>query len=150
MCSCSLCSGDLPEDNWSGPVQLFYKTTKHVSLSIKLSQYLSPTPPPISTHHPLYPPPPHPLRVDTLVILTSFVLLILEAVSPAHSVLVVFRPVKFIRLLRLKRRYRDIINTLYVLSRRLISVGLLLFVVYYTFAIIGMEFLSNSVFEGCW
>ncbi len=147
MCSCSVCSGDLPENIWTGPVQLLQKTTKHVNLFIKLSQYLSPTPPPISTHHPLYSPP---LRLDTLMILTSFVLLILEAVSPAHSVLVVFRPIKFIRLLCLKRRYRDIINTLYVLSRRLISVGLLLFVVYYAFAIIGMEFLSNSVFEGCW
>ncbi len=92
----------------------------------------------------------HPLRLDTLVILTSFVLLIVEAVSPAYSMLAVFRPVKFIRLLRLKRRYRDIINTLYVLSRRLISVGLLLLVVYYAFAIIGMEFLSEKVFEGCW
>ncbi len=84
------------------------------------------------------------------MILTSFVLLILEAVSPAHSVLAVFRPVKFIRLLHLKRRYREIINTLYVLSRRLITVGLLILVVYYAFAIIGMEFLSDTVFEGCW
>ncbi|XP_064391757.1 two pore channel protein 1-like isoform X2 [Halichondria panicea] len=87
--------------------------------------------------------------VDFLVILTSFVLLILEAVSPAHSVLAVFRPVKFIRLLHLKRRYHGISKILYSLSQRLISVGLLLLIVYYAFAIIGMEFFSEAVFEGC-
>ncbi len=77
-------------------------------------------------------------------------LLILEAVSPAYSGLAVFRPVKFIRLLYLKRRYRDISKTLYSLSRRLISVGLILLVVYYAFAIIGMEFFNEAVSEGCW
>ena len=91
------------------------------------------------------------------------------------------------RLLRLKRRYRDIINTLLVLTPRLIrfasllilvtylsavililililplllllllllllpcSVGLLLVVIYYIFAVIGLEFLGHKVQVMCW
>ncbi len=134
-CSCSLLRGDLPEDIWSGPVQLLQKTTKLVSQWMLLATTILII---------------HPLSVDALVILTSFVLLIVEAVSPAYSFLAVFRPVKFIRLLHLKRRYREISKTLYSLSERLVSVGLLLFVIFYAFAIIGMEFFSKAVFEGCW
>ena len=91
-----------------------------------------------------------PSSVDGLIILTSFVLLIVEASSPAYSFLAVFRPIKFFRLLRLKRRYRDIMRTLVVLSYRLFSVGILLIVIYYSFAIIGMEFFHDTVKENCW
>ena len=90
------------------------------------------------------------LSFDFLIVFTSFFLLIVEASSPAYSVVVVFRPIKFIRLLRLKRRYRDIMNTLVVLSQRLISVGILLVIIYYFFSIIGMEFFHDAVKQNCW
>ena len=54
------------------------------------------------------------------------------------------------RLLRLKHRYRNIMNTLVVLVSRLVSMALLLVVVYYFFAIIGIESFREKVFEGCW
>ena len=54
------------------------------------------------------------------------------------------------RLLRLKRRHRDITDTLIVLVPRLISVAILLVVVYYFFSIIGIETLNGVVTEGCW
>ena len=54
------------------------------------------------------------------------------------------------RLLRLKRRHRDIMDTLVVLIPRLVSVGILLVVVYYFFAIIGIETLHDRVVAGCW
>ena len=89
-------------------------------------------------------------RVDGLVILTSFILLIVEATDPAYSYLAVFRPIKFFRILRLKKRFRDIMSTLALLSYRIFSAFVLLFVIYYAFAIIGMEFLKYAVKEDCW
>ena len=41
-------------------------------------------------------------------------------------------------------------DTLVVLVPRLISVALLLVVIYYFFAIIGIETLRGRVTEGCW
>ena len=54
------------------------------------------------------------------------------------------------RLLRLKRRHRDIMDTLAVLIPRLVSIGVLLVVIYYFFAIIGIETLHDRVMAGCW
>ena len=54
------------------------------------------------------------------------------------------------RVLRLKRRYRDIANTTVALIPRLANVALLLVVVYYFFAIIGIETLNGRVYRGCW
>ena len=70
------------------------------------------------------------------------------------------------RLLRLRKRYYDIMNTVFVLGHRLLryisvylsisqytlsySVLLLLFVIYYFFAIIGMEIFQGKVYVGCW
>ena len=54
------------------------------------------------------------------------------------------------RLLRLKRRHRDIMDTIIDLVPRLISVALLVVVIYYVFAIIGIETLHDLVYPGCW
>lgn len=85
---------------------------------------------------------------DFIVILGSSIGLFLE-LDPSYHFLAAIRPIKLIRLLRLKRRYRDIINTLLVLTPRLISVGLLLVVIYYIFAIIGLEFFEGKVGPMC-
>ena len=53
------------------------------------------------------------------------------------------------RLVRLKGRYRDIMNTIIELTPRLLSVMLLLVIIYYAFAITGMEFLFDKVHQGC-
>jgi hypothetical protein len=41
-------------------------------------------------------------------------------------------------------------DTLAVLIPRLVSIGVLLVVVYYFFAIIGIETLHDRVMAGCW
>lgn len=86
---------------------------------------------------------------DFIVILVSLVCLCLESSDALFPVVVCFRPLKLIRLLKLKRRYRDIMNTLLVLTPRLLSVGLLLLVIYYFFAVMGMEFFAHDVYPGC-
>ena len=56
----------------------------------------------------------------------------------------------YCRLLRLKRRYRDIMSTIVYLAPKMLIVAVFLGIVYYFFAIIGVEFLSGKVFKGCW
>ncbi|XP_019852736.1 PREDICTED: two pore calcium channel protein 1-like isoform X2 [Amphimedon queenslandica] len=92
-------------------------------------------------------------RFDFIIILLSVIFLIIEAdAGPSHKALrylIVFRPIKFLRLLRLRRRYYDIMNTVFVLGHRLLSVLLLIFVIFYFYAIIGMEVFAGKVFVGC-
>ena len=52
-------------------------------------------------------------------------------------------------LIRLKRRYRELMNTMAFLAPRLVSFLVLIFIIYYCFAIIGMEFLFQKVEQGC-
>lgn len=54
------------------------------------------------------------------------------------------------RVLRLKRRYRDIGSTTIVLLPKLANMVVLLFVVYYFYAIVGIEAFNGGVFKGCW
>lgn len=54
------------------------------------------------------------------------------------------------RVLRLKRRFRDIGSTTIALLPRLANITVLLIVVYYFFAIIGIECLNGTVYRGCW
>ena len=53
------------------------------------------------------------------------------------------------RLIRLKRYYRDIMNTMVALAPRLLSIFILILIIYYSFAIIGLEFFSFKVSRGC-
>lgn len=53
------------------------------------------------------------------------------------------------RLIRLKRRYRDLMNTMLALTPRLLSVFFLICIIYYAFSIVGMEFLYDRVRQGC-
>ena len=54
------------------------------------------------------------------------------------------------RVLRLKRRFSDITTTTIELLPRLTNIALLIVVVYYFFAIIGIECLNGRVYRGCW
>ncbi|CAI8036243.1 Two pore calcium channel protein 1, partial [Geodia barretti] len=88
---------------------------------------------------------------DFVVITISLIAACLE-LHPLYHSLAVVRPIKLIRIIRLKKRYRDIMNTMVVLTLRLISVSnvsLLLIVIFYFFAIVGMEAFQYQVTEGC-
>ena len=58
--------------------------------------------------------------------------------------------IEFPRVLRLKRRFRDIGSTTIVLLPRLANIVILLICIYYFFAIIGIELLNGTVYRGCW
>ena len=53
------------------------------------------------------------------------------------------------RLFKIKRRYRDVLGTLFVLFQRLMSLVIVIVLVYYFFAIIGMEVFLGKDLRNC-
>ncbi|KAH9376766.1 hypothetical protein HPB48_010938 [Haemaphysalis longicornis] len=53
------------------------------------------------------------------------------------------------KLFQLKKSYHDVLGTVFILMPRFVSVGLVLVIVYYFFAIIGIEVFSQYVMEDC-
>ncbi|XP_033106925.1 two pore calcium channel protein 1-like [Anneissia japonica] len=62
---------------------------------------------------------------------------------------VVLRPLRLLRLFKVKKRYRDVLATSYVLLPRLWSVCIVLVIMYYFYAIIGMELFHYLPLENC-
>ena len=58
--------------------------------------------------------------------------------------------VLYYRLLRLNHRYYDLLWTLVYLAPKMATVGIFLVLVYYVYAIVGVEFFNGRGFEGCW
>lgn len=85
------------------------------------------------------------LSVTLLAIFGSFLLLI----SPGFTVVVILRPLRILRLFKIKKRYRDIFGTLVLLSPLMWSTAVVMMVMYYFFAIVGMELFSDYVLENC-
>ncbi|XP_030074545.1 two pore channel protein 1 isoform X4 [Microcaecilia unicolor] len=52
-------------------------------------------------------------------------------------------------LFKLKKRYRNVLDTMFELLPRMASLGLTLLIFYYSFSIIGMEFFSGVLFPNC-
>lgn len=69
--------------------------------------------------------------------------------NPTWRLVVVFRPLRLIRLYKMKKRYRDVFGTLVILFPLLCSVFLVMLVAYYFFAIIGMELFSGYDMRNC-
>ncbi|XP_071945842.1 two pore channel protein 1-like [Antedon mediterranea] len=62
---------------------------------------------------------------------------------------VVLRPLRLLRLFKVKKRYRDVLATAYVLLPRLWSVCIVLVIMFYFYAIIGMELFHDLPLENC-
>ncbi|XP_061674428.1 two pore channel protein 1 isoform X2 [Syngnathoides biaculeatus] len=63
--------------------------------------------------------------------------------------IVVLRPLQLLRLFKIKKRYRNVLDTMFELFPRMASLGLTLIIFYYSFAIVGMEFFADAVFPNC-
>ncbi|XP_019850067.1 PREDICTED: two pore calcium channel protein 1-like [Amphimedon queenslandica] len=96
--------------------------------------------------------------VDYILVVGSFIFLCIEigliqndADSPSFRYIAIIRPLKLLRLLRLKKNYFFLIRILIVLASRMTSVLILLMIVIYFFSIIGMEVFTgnNAVRAGC-
>uniref|UniRef100_A0A8C5LRM9 Voltage-dependent calcium channel protein TPC1 n=1 Tax=Leptobrachium leishanense TaxID=445787 RepID=A0A8C5LRM9_9ANUR len=63
--------------------------------------------------------------------------------------IVVLRPLQLLRLFKLKKRYRTVLDTMFELLPRMASLGLTLLIFYYSFSIVGMEFFYGVLFPNC-
>lgn len=63
--------------------------------------------------------------------------------------IVVLRPLQLLRLFKLKKRYRIVLDTMFELLPRMASLGLTLLIFYYSFSIVGMEFFSGVLYPNC-
>jgi len=59
------------------------------------------------------------------------------------------RPLRVLRLFKLKKRYRNVLGTLFVLLRPMASASVILIFLYYFFAIIGMEVFRGLDLRNC-
>uniref|UniRef100_A0A7N4NL63 Two pore segment channel 1 n=1 Tax=Sarcophilus harrisii TaxID=9305 RepID=A0A7N4NL63_SARHA len=63
--------------------------------------------------------------------------------------IVVLRPLQLLRLFKLKKRYRNVLDTMFELLPRMASLALTLLIFYYSFAIVGMEFFYGILYPNC-
>ncbi|KAK0159692.1 hypothetical protein PV327_010782 [Microctonus hyperodae] len=62
---------------------------------------------------------------------------------------VIFRPLRLLRLFKMKKRYRDVFGTLVILSPLMCSTAIVMLILYYFFAIIGMELFAGYDMRNC-
>ncbi|ESO09870.1 hypothetical protein HELRODRAFT_167688 [Helobdella robusta] len=86
---------------------------------------------------------------DCVVTLVSIIGIIMEAVlfsglgNDKLYIVVILRPLRIIRLFKMKKSFRDIFGALFILLPRMTSLAIAMLLLYYTFAIIGMELFAQ-------
>ncbi|XP_038058978.1 two pore calcium channel protein 1-like [Patiria miniata] len=85
---------------------------------------------------------------DFAVTVIALLGMTIESVSSAFY-FVILRPIRLLRLFKIKKRYRDVFGTFYVLLGRMLSVGIVIIVMYYFYAIIGMELFTDVKLKNC-
>jgi len=90
---------------------------------------------------------------DLLVTTTSLISLVLVFssydIEEHMSTIVVLRLVRVLRLFRMKKRFRDVFGTAVILLPHLVSTVIVLQLLYYFFAIIGLELFSSYDLLNC-
>ncbi|XP_049879411.1 two pore channel protein 1-like isoform X3 [Pectinophora gossypiella] len=86
---------------------------------------------------------------DLSVTLLALMGAVLLSIAPKLFIVVIFRPLRLMRLYKLKKRYRDVFGTLVLLSPLMSSAGCVMLVMYYFFAIVGMELFAAYDLRNC-
>ncbi|XP_048482416.1 two pore channel protein 1 isoform X2 [Plutella xylostella] len=86
---------------------------------------------------------------DLSVTILALVGAALLTVAPKLFIVVIFRPLRLMRLYKLKKRYRDVFGTLVLLTPLMSSAGCVMLVMYYFFAILGMELFAPYDLRNC-
>ncbi|XP_026313449.1 two pore calcium channel protein 1-like isoform X1 [Hyposmocoma kahamanoa] len=86
---------------------------------------------------------------DLSVTLLALMGAVLLSMAPKLFIVVMFRPLRLMRLYKLKKRYRDVFGTLVLLSPLMSSAGCVMLVMYYFFAIVGMELFAEYDLKNC-
>lgn len=89
-------------------------------------------------------------KFDFVIIMAAVVFGSIGAFLDANLLrMLIFRSLRLLKLFQLKKSYHDVLGTVFILMPRFVSVGLVLVIVYYFFAIIGIEVFSQYVMEDC-
>ncbi|XP_045454157.1 two pore channel protein 1-like [Melitaea cinxia] len=86
---------------------------------------------------------------DLSVTLLALLGAVMLTIAPKLFIVVMFRPLRLMRLYKLKKRYRDVFGTLVLLSPLMSSAGCVMLVMYYFFAIVGMELFAGYDLKNC-
>ncbi|KAL7637372.1 UNVERIFIED_CONTAM: hypothetical protein RMT77_012100 [Armadillidium vulgare] len=86
---------------------------------------------------------------DFLVTAASVGGILAQNFGTAFFYVVILRPLRLLRLLRVRQRYRDIFQTFAILLPRIGSTVIVIFIIYYFFAIVGMECFSMYDMKNC-
>ncbi|OAD53411.1 Two pore calcium channel protein 1 [Eufriesea mexicana] len=86
---------------------------------------------------------------DTFLFGGIFVAEALIKVLGLATFFVLFRPLRLLRLFKMKKRYRDVFGTLVILTPLMSSTAVVMLVLYYFFAIIGMELFAGYNMRNC-
>jgi len=85
---------------------------------------------------------------DFLITSTSVIGLFVEVFGQRHF-LVIARHLRILRLFKLRKRYRDVFGTVFILAQRLVSAGIVFLICYYAFSIVGMELFAQYDLTNC-
>ena len=86
---------------------------------------------------------------DLLATLAYLLGLLAHAVGGPSSVVIVVQPLRLLRLFKIKKRYRDVFGTMALLFPRMLSASLVLSLLYYFYAIVGMELFASYNLRDC-
>ncbi|XP_015761656.1 PREDICTED: two pore calcium channel protein 1-like [Acropora digitifera] len=75
---------------------------------------------------------------------------VIGAISPtSFSYIVCIRPLRLLLLFKLKKRYRDVFETVVIVLPRMLRMALVIILLYYSFGIIGIECFSGLPLRNC-
>lgn len=85
---------------------------------------------------------------DFLTTTASLLGLIIEMLGRRHF-FVIARHLRILRLFKLRKRYRDVFGTVFILAQRMVSAVIVFLICYYAFSIVGMEVFAQYDLTNC-
>merc|ERR1719350_1071795 len=86
---------------------------------------------------------------DCMITLAGIVCVALTEFNIKSYYIMILRPLRLLRLFKVKKRFRDVFGTFVILLPRLNSALIILFLVYYFFGVIGVEIFSKYDLTNC-
>ena len=87
--------------------------------------------------------------LDFVITLLGIVSAVLSHVDIPIAYVMILRPLRLLRLFKVKKRFRDVFGTFIILLPRLSSALIILFLIGYFFGVIGFELFGNLELEDC-
>ncbi|CAD5121090.1 DgyrCDS9630 [Dimorphilus gyrociliatus] len=88
-------------------------------------------------------------RFDCVVTILGFIGGFIAYAKPTLTYIIILRPLRLLRLFKLKSRYREVLGTVSVLGDRMFNIAIVMILLFYSFAIVGMELFSKYEMKDC-